>query len=538
MVATKDDREATEFLANLSIVHKAEQPIRQRATGRRANFFALDGIQNSSRGGFRGGQFDRLTEEWNPGNVGPNSAHMNGAAVMRQRARDLVLNNPFATSVIDAYVSNVIETGITPKPSFADRSARQQWVAAFNRWSGSTAHASRDADLTGQDTFYEMQALWLTEMIVAGGCLVHYIEMPRKGRSVPLAIELIPEERFFEENQWSGPNRKTANSIVNGVEIDKRTGRPVAYWVTNGDDTFNPVRIDRSQCEYGFIRKRIGQQRGFSWLHSAIVWLWALGYYADNELIASNAKSSYAYMIKTSGDAEFDWNSIQGSSCTSGTTDYYGNPIQRHESGMIFRGLPGDDIAAVGPNVPGSDSASWIEMILRSISIGTGLSYEEVCRDYSKGSFSSVRGSANADRRRFRRIWKLVDNHFNNPTWSRFASAGVRSGLDGFPSTTEFASDPDPWLAIKWEGPSWESVNPSDDALADDIRIKNGTKLRAECIPGDIDEHFEALARERDSIEQHGLNFEVGMVDPAAAGSTDQQLSQRDSKPQSGKAKK
>jgi lambda family phage portal protein len=531
-----NDGEVRSFLRKLEAKAKGA-----RAVGsHRDRFYASEWNQGfpGGEGGFRAGQVDRLTEGWNPGNVGPNQAHHRGGAVMRQRARDLLLNNPYAVGAVDAYVANVIQQGITPKPKFADRESRQKWIKAWNRWGGLTPLSGKECDITGQDTIYELQALWLTEIIVGGGCLVNYVELPRKGRSIPLALQLIPEERFAEDILQSSGNIKTANPVINGVEIEMSTGRAVAYWIRQatsiGDAVatdYTPVRLPRETCEYTFWRKRVGQYRGHTWLHAAIAWLASLGFYVDQEMIASDAKSRFGVLIKTSSDAQsgFEWNDLNGpeAECQSGTTDIYGNPLTNLQPGMIARLSPGDEVVGVGPNVPGSDSKAWIQLIIRSIAVATGISYEELARDFSQGSFSSVRQSANADRIRFRRMSKFVDNHFNNPTWPRFADAEVRESRDGFPTPQDYIDNRDEWLDVDWEGPSWESVNPSDDAKADDIRIANLTKTRAACIPGDIDDHFDELEREAETIREKKL-----LPDPTAqdAGSTDGQLSSLDSK--------
>jgi lambda family phage portal protein len=513
-----------------------------------AGWGAFPASMPAGRGGFKGGGFDRLNETWNPGPIGPNQANRWGGGIMRQRARDLVINHPLIRSAVDAYIANVVQQGITPKPKFSDKVARQQWIAAWERWGGTSPHATRECDITEDCTIYELQALWLEEVIVGGGCLMHFVEMPRKGRSIPLAIELLPEERFADDITMSGTNHKTANPVISGHEVDFTTGKTVAYWVrqtNNMSDAlpfpqdFQPIRIPREQCEYAYFKHRLGQKRGYTLMHAAVLWAHALGYYVDNELDASAAKSSISMVITTTDDdSDFSYNAMGDWQNDGQVTDAYGNPMTSMQPGTIMRARPGDKVDNVGPNVPGSDSNAWIELIERSVSIGMGVSYEEACRDFSKGSFSSVRASANSDRIRFRRMAQFTEAHFCNPIWPRFSADGARMGIDGFPSLEEFASERDDWIATGWEGPHWDSVNPSDDALADDIRIKNGTKTRAECIPGDIDEHFDALASERDTIEAHNLNFETGMTPPANAGSTDQQLSQRDQQPQPGKAKK
>ncbi len=460
------------------------------------------------RGGFQGARMNRLTEGFNPGAMGPNALVKMDGAMLRNRARDLYRNNPMAKSAIDSWVANVIETGITPSPKFADVSLRKTWRETWERW------GRRDCDVTRQSSIYELQALALSEMLVAGGCLVHHVELPRRGRVLPYAIELIPEERFTDQLDR---NQSTGNPVYNGVEVDGRTGEPVAYWVTRGsayDDASGrnsePIRLPAEQCDYLTIRHMIGQYRGFSALHSAITWLWALGHYTDNELTASQLKSSWAYMVTTSGESaeDFDWQGLYDSSPDSGTTDIYGNRIEKHQAGMIWRGAPGDDIKPVGPNMPSMESLPWIQMLQRSIAIGTGQTYEEAFADYSQGSFASTRASSQSVRRRFRPVQKLMNNHFNAPIYERFAKSAVRAGLEGFPSADEFVADTN-WLRCEWQPSQWDSVNPIEDSKADSIDLLVGRKSLREVVEGrrdlSLEEHLDELAEEQEMIRARGI---------------------------------
>lgn len=509
--------------------HAAQRDARASQLAQRRAMAKLPAFMAASSGGFQGGKLDRITEEWNPGTIGPNRAIQMDGKRLRERARDLVINNPKAGAAVDAYIANVLECGITPKPKFDDPETRGLWTGAWDRWGGLTAHATREADITEKETIYELAALWLRELIIAGGVLTHYVERPLRaggrGRTLPTSIELIAEERFADEVQYSGPNTKTANPVINGVEIEESTGRDLAYWVWSVEPNdlrfaFDraPLRLPVEECEYSFFRGRIGQNRGYSLFHAVVVWLWALGFYTDNELKNSDIKSCWAYFIQTNPEFNGDFADLLDSSPETGTTDFYGNKVEKLEPQSIFRGTPGDTIQSVGPNVPGSDSLPWIQLIERSIAIGVGLSYEELCRDYSKGSFSSVRAAMNSDRKRYRRMQKFAINHFCNPTYRRFAAAGARVGLDGFPRPSEFLSDMDAWLSVDWRPPGWESVNPRDDAQADDIGLKNGTKTRSGIIAktgGDWEEVDEQREREMESEERRGLPSSTAAALPA-----------------------
>lgn len=512
------------FLKFLKPQHKAaeQQPAVRR---KRGNFFDFGKqIQAAQLGGFTGGKIDRLTEEWNPGTIGPNRAFQMDGKRLRERARNLLDNNPHAAAAVNAYLANVIECGILPEKEGDDA-----WLSEWNRWGGNTVHATRHCDLARDSSISELASLVLTELVVAGGCLIHYLNVSRRSQPIPLAIELIPEERFADQLTSSGTNNKTANPVFQGIEYDRSTGRTLAYHVRKHQpndlphDPFETVRLSAENCEYAFLKYRPGQKRGVSLLRPVILWLWALGYYTDNELFASNVKSNWAYMIKTSeeADLEFDWPDLLDDKPESGATDIYGNLLEKHEPGMIFRGAPGDEIEGIGPNVPQSESLPWLMMIQRSIAVGLNLSYEETFRDYSKGSFSSVRAAMNSDRKRFRCLQQFMIRHFLAPTARRFDETASGALRPGFPAPGAYAAIVDERLEqISWQPPGWESVNPKDDALAEDIRLNNGTITYAE-IYGRRGRDWRRDFSQRDQEERRRLELQQGdwsfSIDTASA---------------------
>lgn len=471
--------------------------------------------------GFQAGKRDRFSEDWSPGNLSPTQLHRGDASLMRNRARDLVINNPWALSGVQAYIRNVVGCGITPKPTF-DGDERKAWAEAWNWWSG---EYKNEADLTEDQHFYELQGLWLEEVIVGGGCLVNYVPLGppgselRNGRSVPLALELIPEERFAEEKDdlIAYKNRKkSGNRIVRGVEIDSRTGRHVGYWVRpelDGDATFSaqePYFLSAENCRYSRFKRRAGQIRGYSLLHAGIMWLWKLGYYVDNELMASAMKSCYAVVIGTDGDAG-EYATLEGDDPAASLTDMNGNAIERLEPGLVARMKKGDTIEGVGPNTPSNEQHAWMLLIQRAISIAMELSYEENCRDYSQGNFSSTRAGANADRQGFRRMQQFTVRNLCRPTDLRFTPAAVLEGIEGLPSIDDFSSDMRMYMRRKWRVPGWSSVNPFDDVRAAVLEVENGLSTREAYIASkgesDWEEVDEQLEREEKSASDKKLRF-------------------------------
>lgn len=484
-----------------------------RAAGDSFTSFPFGG----SRGGYTGGKADHITGNWRPGEAGPNRLIDQDGDLLRQRAWDLYRNNPFARSAIHGYIANVIESGISPE---CDDDA---WELEWDRWGGLSAHAQRDCDITRDSTINELQRLWLLELLVGGGVLTHYVTMPRRQQRIPLSLELISVERFAKNLSMSGRNPKTSNPIYRGVELDHLTGRTVAFHIYNtlpDDMSFDPLnttRLSAEHCEYAFVKEKIGAKHGTTLMKAVVIWLWSLGYYADNELKASDLKSSWAYMVKTEHPDDSPLGGLQGR-----VTDLNGNPVAQHMPGLIWHGGSGDTIQGTGPNVPGADSLPWIEMIERSISIGMDLSYEEVFRDFSKGSFSSVRMSRSGDKKRFRPVQTFTINHLLNPTARRFEEACVGAGIPGFPSPAEYVNSRDEWLAEQeWQTPGWESPNPKDDAAANHQRLLDGTISRQEICAAEGRSYKRTrkrLVREQRDREEDGLQSGATTLDLNAPG--------------------
>ncbi len=478
--------------------------VHTRETGRRANFFA----RAPGMGGFDAAKDTRLTEQWRPGDQSPSLIHQMDAKSLRDRCRDLALNNPTARSAIKGYVANVIENGITPDPVLpegASKAVKTLWLDAWNRW------AAEEADITGHEHLSELQATWLEEVLVAGGCLQNRVVLNRResrGRRLPLSIELLPEERIADDRDFLNPTQSfKGNKIFRGVEVNK-FGRAVAYWLrpTVPNELhvsfIEPTRRPAGPYSYGFIRDRVGQYRGWPVLAVSVALLWKLGYYTDNEMMASAIKSCFAVLITTESDANLPLDP------NADTTNSDGNQLDNIRPGMVSHLEPGENVTGVAPNIPGGDSTPWLMMLQRTIGAGTELSYEELTRDYSQTTFSSNRASANADKRRFRMKQRFTINQFLAPIYPEFVMWAVQAGLEGFPTPFEFQSNRDEWIKTSWRTPGWPSVNPLDDAQANVLEIEHRLNSRANVL-GDrghsVEEIDSELEVEQESAEAHNL---------------------------------
>lgn len=454
------------------------------------------------RASFAGASRSATAEKWAPGEYRANEVWTLDGATLRRRAWDLYNNNPYAQSGVNSYLANVISTGLSPERN-------SDFERAWKRWSGLDAFATRECDISRDQTFPELHTSWLREILVGGGCLTNFLYVNPRTQRVPLAIELIGEDRFADDMAFSSRNRKTANAVVGGREIDRVTGRSVAFHVYPAaddmtyDTSATPIRIPAQNCEYAYIKRNSREKRGTTILRTCILWLHALGYYVDNELFASNLKSMFAYVV------EQNENFVDTDNLGAPDLTYEGDSVQRVSRGMVYRATNGGTIKTVGPNVPQEGSVGWIKLMQNAISVAIDLSYEEVFKDHSNSTLGTLRVSGNADRKRFEPLQQFALSHFANPVLRRFDAEAVSAGLPGFPTAAEYVSQIDDLLEQQeWLIPGWDSPNPVDDARADEINIRNRTDSRHKIVRrkgGSISETIEELGWEEKKMAEQGV---------------------------------
>jgi lambda family phage portal protein len=479
--------------------------------------YARSVYKRQTKRAYEAARIDRTTAPWVANSLSADRALYGEADRVRNRVRDLVRNNAYARGALDAIVANAVGCGITPKPAIKDNQpANDAILEAWNRWCES-------ADITGRLHFYEMQALALRECVEAGEMLLNKIDLqPDPVGGVPFALELIEAERIASETDVFRGRANSANQamIRRGVEVDA-TGKAVAYWLypTNPNDlnqlgVYEAQRTSADTILHLYRQERIGQTRGISWLAPAVLRLRDLEMYLENELQASAVAACFAVAIKTvdSGNSWGDLNTPEGQDSTDGNDD----KLERLQPGIVSHLMPGEDISVINPMRPNAAADAFLAVMLRSIGVACGLSYELVSRDYSRANYSSIRTGSLEDQRRFRPmqkflIWRLCQPVYR--AWFRqavLAKEAGQTGLDAFPSLAEYIEAPEEWTRCNWRAPGWEWVDPLKDVQAAAIEVKEGFRSRGDIIEangGDLRETFTELSQENDLAEELGLTL-------------------------------
>ena len=470
---------------------------------RRAN--ARRVFSQVQRRGYDAAKHDRTNASWLASNSSADMELQSAASTIRARARDLVRNNAYARGVMKALVRNVVGCGFKPQARIdGQEEANREIEAVFGRW-------ARVADAAGRLTLWEIQQLAYQEVKEAGECLIHFTRLENdRARPVSLAIEMIDADRIADDMQTFRKSEQTENEIRRGVEVDS-LGRPVAYYIypyhpndINGLWS-TPQRVPADECLHLYKIDRIGQTRGVSMFAPVVGWLKQLGYYVDNELQASAVASCFTAAIKTLGGPA-DGGLLD--TIDSDNTDTDGNTFEYLQPGMVARLLPGEEIETINPSRPNSSADAWINLMLRSIAVGSGLSYERMARDYTKTNYSSARSSDLEDRKEFRAEQEWLVHHLCEPIYERFIEAAVAEGkLEGL-GAEELMEDYAGYTSHVWQRPGWEWVDPTKEAQASVLALEaNLTTLADELGQRgrDLNDTLEQRAKERELIDALGL---------------------------------
>lgn len=461
-------------------------------------------LNTSLRRGYEAANTNRLNANWRTANRSADAELFDSADAIRARARDLVRNNAYARGVQRALVRNVVGCGIKPQARVTeDEPVNAAIETAWEQW-------QRTADVTGRLSFYQIQSLAYAETLEAGEVLIRYVEPTNRKRRIPFALELVEADRLAADYFVRGINKVTGNEVRRGIEFNS-SGEPVTYWLySSHPNDINSWRVEAKpypaeQFTHLFRQERIGQTRGVSIYAPVLFWLKNLSYLVENELQASAVASCFTAVIKSMGGGA-DGGILD--TIDSSATDTDGNMFEYIQPGLVARLMPGEEVQVINPQRSHSESQAWIDLMLRSIAVGTGISYERLSRDYSKTNYSSNRASDLEDRREFRPIQDWLISDLCVPVWERWMSVAVNAGIDGFPSPFEFLGDFETWTRHIWQPPGWEWVDPVKEQQASADAIASNQSTLAEELGKrgrDWRDVIDQRSREVQYIQQAGL---------------------------------
>jgi lambda family phage portal protein len=299
-----------------------------------------------------------------------------GIVTLRNRARDLRRNNPYATKGIQVISSNVVGHGIATQFRATNAATLEK---KWNTWAEST-----EIDFDGRNTIYGIQRLVMEAVAESGEVLV------RKRFNSALAFPL--QYQVLESDFLDVTRNETAdngNLIIQGIEFDKQ-GRRQAYYLFETHPgglegslaglSLKSNRIPADEVHHVYRMDRPGQVRGITWLAPCIVRLKDLDDYEDAQLTRQKIAACFTVFVR---DISADY--------AEPLDDYEAPELgDRVEPGIIEHLPTGKEVQfANPPEVQNYDQ--FVKVVLRSVAAGLGITYETLTGDLSGVNFSSGR---------------------------------------------------------------------------------------------------------------------------------------------------
>jgi lambda family phage portal protein len=455
------------------------------AGARRARARVVERVISKYSRGYDGGSKGRRTGGWTTGSTSANTEIQGNLVTLRNRARDLVRNDPFAARAVQAYVANIVGPGIIPTPAHRTDSRSKAAADLWRKWAEST-----QCDFEGRHDFYGLQSMICRALVESGEVLVRRIRTRSASKlAVPLQLQIL-ESDFLDvfRNNVSLPE---GGYILQGIEFDS-TGKRVAYWLYRhhpGDVAFPLAglvsdRVPVEEIMHIYRADRPGQVRGVTWLAPILLRLRDFNEFEDAHLVRQKIAACFtAFTI----DAEPALDTAENP--TSDLTD-------RVEPGMIMNLPPGKDVKFGNP--PGVEGyGEYSRAQLRAMAAGLNMPYEVFSGDLSQVNYSSGRmGWLEFHRNIQQWVYGLIIPQVCDPTWRWFIEAARISE----PKADGVVAD--------WTPPRREMINPTEEVKAALTAIRGGIQTRSDFIRSmgnDPDRVYSELKSDNDTADKLGL---------------------------------
>lgn len=448
---------------------------RQFPTLSRSGFLLPSNIKASYEGAGEG----RRSASWEASDNGINSINTPALRNLRARSRAAVRNDPYAFNVIDKRVSNLIGTGITPRPTTDDAALRKVKQQLWDDWVD-------EADADELTDFYGMQALVARTVETAGECFVRL--RPRsldEGLAVPLQLQTLAPE-FVPHDKFE--TTKNGNIIRAGIEFNP-AGKRVAYWMYRShprdssslNSGYNQlVRVPASQVLHIFEPVEPGQLRGVPRLAPVLKRLRSLDNYDDAVLFRQEVANLFAgFISRPPPDAgQTPRDPVTGQLLVTDRDGF--TPMVALEPGTMQELAPGEEVEFSKPPDAGNNYPDFMRQQLMAAAAGSGTPYEILTGDMREVNDRALRVVLNEFRRRLEQLQFGVYVHqLCRPVRAAWMDMAVLSGalvLEDYPQRRR------EYLRTRWVPQGWAYIQPVQDVQARRMEVQAGFASRSEMV--------------------------------------------------------
>lgn len=382
---------------------------------------------------------------WSPVDSDVNDEIRSSSNQVRRKVRQLVRDQPHIARAVEVLTSLTVGNGFVLQSQAvgSDRTFRTAIEDTWRRWCD-------QADIAGRLTFAELCQLAKRQECECGEFFLVKREVRDPQRFLPFALQAIEADRLT----GLGTPTTKSHEIDQGVEFNPATGEVVAYWFES--DT-KPMRVPAADVIHGFPVVRPGQLRGISPFTPCVLAAHELGDYLAAEIEGAKMAAKYLAFIETPDLAGFQ--DLRGATANQAT----GSREEYLENAVLEYLRPGEKINLASHNRPGNNFEPFVRLVLRMLSVSTGVPYELLSGDYSGVNYSTMRVCRNDLAQVLKVPQGRMINHLCVPVFHEVLNRAVLAGRLTLPGYWSNRAD---FQRAKWIAPGMEPIDPLKEAKA------------------------------------------------------------------------
>lgn len=474
-------------------------------------------IRKRRKRNLEAGQTSRTVYDWLLDAVAPDTAIRQNLKTIRDRSRDLVTNEGYATRFISMVKTNVVgHKGFAMQMKARDPNGKLDTTAnriiegKWKEW-----QRKKNCDVSGRMSFREMQRFLAGALAKDGEFFVRKIRS--KNSKFGFQLQLIEPDLVDEQYASGLPGDKF---IANGVEMDKFR-KPLGYYLKEVDQktqqygdfssTFQTrKRIPATEMYHVFLQERAWQSRGLPWMLSATIRLKMLKEWQDASVInARVGAAKMGFFTTKEGASEY----------TGEGQNAEGETIMDVTPGQFERLPDGLDFTPFEPTFPTDQYDAFTKSVLRGISSALGVSYNVLANDLEGVNYSSIRAGLVEEREVWKGIQEFMIEAFLEDVFEDWLKEAILTNQVPLPiGKIEKFNSP---LFI---GRRWTWVDPKSDVVATVMAIENGLQTKSDALAEqgkDFEDVVETTAEEDDIMEAAGVEFGPTVAPPQQTEETD-----------------
>ncbi len=432
------------------------------------------------RGFFEGGKRTLANRDfYNGGTSDFETLASNDREIIRARARWLSANNPIMDNIDTSIINNTVGAGITLQSITGNKKFDKEVETKFIEW----AEDVKKCDVTGRQTFYDMQRLILKTRMVDGEIYI-YKKITKNG----LQLQLI-EADALDISRMNGAFDLDKNGVVTAYHfIDKNNQKYTipAEFIINY-----------------FVMTRPSQLRGISEYNSAVTDIKNFSAFQTASIQGARARANIAYAIKQNGNINDIYNGTEQN-----------EKIQAINGVSVMYLNQGDEITKLDPDSVATDYVQFSENTIRLIATARKISYELAFKDYSHVNFASSRASLLQDNKRFAHEQKHLKDYVLNDIFKTWLKIEI---LRGEIHVKNFFGNEKKWIKPKWIMPKRDLVDPLKEISAIKEKIKLNVTCETDVANSEGENYEEILAKKAREIElkkQYGVpDYTIPSID-------------------------